>query len=104
WTVRDDNLDPSLPDALRVEYRFAGAAAWVPLAVPGGASQVYWNPHSNAPIEVRVSARDRAGNVGEDKTTVRQGGGGAGNVVPNFQNPVQPADSFKDLERKFVGS
>lgn len=104
WTVRDENLDLALPDALRVEYRFAGATAWIPLAVPAGASQLYWNPHANAPIEVRVTARDRAGNVGEDKTTVRQGAGGGANLVPNFQNPVPQPDAFKDLERKFVNS
>jgi hypothetical protein len=104
WTVRDENLDPSLPDALRVEYRFAGAASWIPLAVPAGASQLYWNPHSNAPVEVRVSARDRAGNIGEEKTIVRQGVGGGGNLVPNFQNPVPQQDSFKELERKYVNS
>jgi hypothetical protein len=104
WTVRDENLDLSLPDALRVEYRFAGAAVWIPLAVPAGASQLYWNPNANAAVEVRVSARDRAGNVGDGSTTVRQGPGGAANVVPNFQNPVQQPDAFKDLERKFVNT
>ncbi len=103
WRVTDENLDLSLPDALRVEYRFTGTVAWIPLAVPAGVSQLYWNPHNNAPLEVRVLARDRAGNVGEDKTTVRQGAG-AGNFVPNFQNPVQQQDSVKDLERKFVNS
>lgn len=100
WEVRDENLDLSLPDALRVEYRFAGASAWIPLAIPPGASQIYWNPHANTPIEVRVLARDRAGNVGEEKITIRPGGGAG---VP-FQNPVPQADPFRDLERKFVNS
>ena len=103
WRVTDENLDMSLPDALRVEYRFAGAAAWIPLAVQAGANQVYWNPHSNAAIEVRVSARDRAGNVGEDKTLVRQGAGGGQPFQPFQQNPIQQPDVL-NLERKFVGS
>ncbi|HZZ81310.1 MAG TPA: hypothetical protein VFE62_22595 [Gemmataceae bacterium] len=107
WTVHDENLDLALPDALRVEYRFVGAAAWIPLAVPAGQTQVYWNPHSNNPIEVRVSARDRAGNIGEDKVLVNQGGGGGGN---NFGQPFQPfqkqipQQDALNLERKFVGS
>jgi hypothetical protein len=107
WTVHDENLDLSLPDALRVEYRFAGAAAWIPLAVQAGQTQVYWNPHSNNPIEVRVSARDRAGNVGEDKIVVNQGGGGGGNFGQPFQpfkNQGPPQQDAFNLDRKFVGS
>jgi hypothetical protein len=102
WTVKDDNLDTALPDAVRVEYRIAGGPGnWIPLNLPLGASQIYWNPGSNAPIEVRVVARDRAGNLGEERTTVSLNG----NAV--FDNPVGvlPAyDPLKDLERKFVNS
>jgi hypothetical protein len=74
WTVRDENFDPALPGAVNVEYRVAGAAAWTPLAIPAGAGEFYWNPQAKNPIEVRVTARDRASNVGEEKITVRQGG------------------------------
>ena len=100
WTVKDDNLDLGLPDSVRVEYRVIGAATWIPLAVPLGGNQIYWNPGSNAQIEVRVIARDRAGNMGQDKTTVSL----AGN--PALSNPFVGAapDAFKDLDRKFVNS
>ncbi len=104
WTVRDDNLDLNLPDSIRVEYHLPGAVNWIPLAVPSGASQIYWNPQTTAPLEVRVLGRDRAGNVGSDKTSVSaQAGGGP---APNFQNPIAPPpiDTLKDLDRKFVNS
>ena len=105
WQIRDDNLDLSLPDAVRVEFRLPGAVLWTPLHTQPGAGQHFWNPGANGAIEVRVMARDRAGNVGEDKTTVSLQAGGAG--PKPFQNPiaVQPNDtSFKDLPRKFVNN
>jgi len=106
WSIRDDNLDSSLPDSTRVEYRAANAINWIPLAVPPGATQLYWNPQTNAALEVRVLARDRAGNVGEDKTNVALNA--PGNPNPNFNNPVPPGgagnDPYRDLERKFVSA
>ncbi len=100
WTIRDDNLDTALPDSTRVEYRVAGAINWIPLAVPPGASQIYWNPLALANLEVRVLARDRAGNVGEDKTPLNPAGAGGVNPPP-FQNPIG-GDAFKDVERSFI--
>jgi hypothetical protein len=104
WTVRDDNLDLSLPDAVRVEYRLVGAMTWIPLTVAPGNNQIYWNPRDNAPVEVRVSARDRAGNVGKEITNVSLAGGGAPPPVPGFNNPPSTDMSVKDIERKFVNS
>ncbi|MBI3823907.1 MAG: hypothetical protein HY289_14660 [Planctomycetes bacterium] len=101
WTIQDDNLDTALPDAVRVEYRIVGAANWVPLAVQAGASQIYWAPNTGAQVEVRVRARDRAGNIGENTTHVSLGGGGG--QVPNFANPIG-TDDLKSLDRKFVNS
>lgn len=111
WSVRDDNLDLGLPGAVEVQYRVAGGVTWIPLAVVPGSQQHYWNPQTNAAIEVRVAARDRAGNVGEHKTTVSLNGAGVvagGNAM--FQNPIAgtpPNDGFqppRDIERKFVNS
>ncbi len=103
WSVRDDNLDVVLPDAVRVEWRIVGAASWIPLALPQGATQIYWNPLTNAQIEVRVKARDRAGNVGEDTTNVSIQAGGGG--FPNNQfNPNPQPNAFGNLERKFVNN
>ncbi|MBI2803998.1 MAG: hypothetical protein HYX68_03335 [Planctomycetes bacterium] len=100
WSVRDDNLDTALPDAVRVEYRVAGSATWLPVTIPGGGNQATWDPRSNGQVEVRVLARDRAGNVGEDRTTVRAG------ANPQFNNPnlAPQVDPLRDLQRKFVNS
>lgn len=100
WSIQDDNLDAVLPDAVRVEYRIVGGPAWIPLAVAAGANQIYWSPGTNAQVEVRVRARDRAGNMGEDKTLVRIGGGAG---QPNFVNPIA-SDELRGLDRKFVNS
>lgn len=102
WNVTDDNLDLALPDAVRVEYRVVGAASWLSVPIVGGANQVYWNPQTNAQVEVRVLARDRASNLGEQRTTVSLAGGAA---VPNFGNPIVGGpDQFKDIDRKFVNN
>lgn len=100
WTIKDENLDLALPDSVRVEYRLAGGATWLPVVIPLGGNQAYWDPKANAQIEVRVLARDRAGNVGEDTITLSRTGN------QGFQNPigVGPADPFRDLDRKFVGN
>src|SRR5205085_9430705 len=61
-------------------------------------TQLYWNPQTNAKLEVRVLARDRAGNVGEDKTAV--GRDAPADPNPHFPQPVAN-DPFRDLDRKF---
>jgi len=100
WKVTDDNLDLGLPDSVRVEYRPVGAINWTPINVAPGAGQAYWNPMTNAQVEVRVLARDRAGNVGQEKTVVSLAG-----AAQVFNNPIAAGpDPFKDLERKFVNS
>jgi hypothetical protein len=104
WKITDDNLDSALPDSVRVEYRLPGGGNWIPLKLPLAATQIYWNPQANGVIEVRVLARDRAGNVGEDRTTVNLAGNqGLGNPVnPGIAPPI--VDPFKDVERKFVNN
>ncbi|MCE2805429.1 MAG: hypothetical protein LW700_09490 [Gemmataceae bacterium] len=63
WEVRDENLDVS---SMRLEYRLLGAKDWVPLPAQqlqqGSHS---WNPGTPSPVEVRLSVRDRAKNLGE---------------------------------------
>jgi hypothetical protein len=73
WDVEDDNLDPA---TLRPEYRAAGDAAWQPVVqdLPGRAGKIEWKlpPHTpNVPLEVRLQARDKAGNVGEGNIELR---------------------------------
>src|SRR5262249_42924488 len=106
WEIRDDNLDLAVADALRLEYRTPlTGGAWVPVKLPTGAAQFYWNPGFNGLIEVRLTARDRAGNAQTASITL-----GAGGAAPGF-TPVAPADppppAFPgplDGERKLVGS
>jgi hypothetical protein len=82
WSIRDDNLDLALPEALKLEYRPNGGA-WLPVSINLNANQHYWNPVGAGPWEVRMKARDRAGNIGEGTTTVNANGGPAvGGVVP----------------------
>jgi len=76
WEIRDDNLD--LP-TLRLEYRPQGARDWVPLP----AQQVQtgshvFNPGITTPVEVRLTVRDKARNVGEQIVSGNGKGGGAG--------------------------
>jgi hypothetical protein len=72
WDVRDDNLDSS---TLSLDYRLPGSAEW--LTVGGeiqATGQRYWRPNTQGTVEVRLRARDRAYNWGEEKTQVSLNG------------------------------
>jgi len=101
WEVRDENPDLVLPDAIRLEYRRGSAGDWIALQRPASGAQVYWSPQTNAAVQVRLRARDRAGNWGEASTTVSLTGnqdfaGGMDNPEV-FQGPAPE-------ERKLVNS
>ncbi len=86
WDVRDDNLDLT---SFRLEYHVAGGVDWLPLAVEGAASgQHYWNPGTNAGLEVRLRVRDLAENWGEAKTPVLPGNTSVQGSLPD---PVIPS-------------
>jgi hypothetical protein len=86
WDVRDENL---LPTGVRLEYRMPGTIPWTPLVGELPASgQRYWRPGTNGAVDVRLAAEDRAGNVGEDKTTVAPGPITGGLSTPS---PAAPA-------------
>jgi hypothetical protein len=88
WEVRDDNLD-SL--SLRLEYRQPGLVEWLPFGGEMSASgQRYWKPASSGAVEVRVKARDRADNWGEEKIVVGSAGSPTtttGNGSPPLTDP-----------------
>jgi hypothetical protein len=109
WEVRDDNLDLKESDSLRLEYRPAGGAAWTALPVSPAANQYYWNAGTAAPVEVRLRARDRAGNVGEATTTLiagqSQGGpGGQPQAAPTPQGVGLPFGFPGGIEHRLVNS
>lgn len=90
WEIRDEYPD-LLPDAVRLEWREVNGSIWRLLQRPGGQNQIYWNPMTNGQIEVRLRARDRAGNWGEATTTLSLGGSG---VMPPQHDPI-PGDPIK---------
>jgi hypothetical protein len=89
WKIQEEHFEPSLPDAVRLEFRSFGSAVWHPVKVNPAAGEHYWNPGESGPLEVRVRARDRAGNLGEATTTVQRGSGGT--INPGKVN--DPSDS-----------
>jgi hypothetical protein len=89
WDIRDDNLDPA---SLRLEYRIANSVEWqnVPIEVAAATGQRSWNPGTNATLEVRLRARDRADNWGEQTIPVTPGASGGGNLAPAVPPPPPP--------------
>lgn len=111
WEIRDDNLDLSLPEAVRLEYRTPANPAWIPLSVPAGAAQFFWNPRSPGAVEVKLQVRDRAGNANLAGTTVQQGGAPLFESRPqqNLDNPFEqrpaaPVQLPPGTQRKLVNS
>jgi hypothetical protein len=109
WKIDDENFDPALADAVRLEFRRLGEVNWQPLLLAPGATQHYWNPNSGGTVEVRLRARDRAGNVGEGTATVSLTGAGQGYQPPSTNpNPPPAAAPESELlklgagERRFV--
>lgn len=103
WEIKDDNLDASVPDAVRLEYRTPlTGAAWLPLKITPGAAQHYWRPGFAGQIEVRLQVRDRAGNTDVAGTNVSLGGGGA--APPPAHETPPPIHGPAEHERRLVNS
>jgi hypothetical protein len=99
WEIRDDNLDV---ESLRLEYRLPGGSEWTPLGIQKGATgQRVWNPATNATLDVRLQARDLAGNTAEATTTVTPGSGGQGTANP-MTDPVAGAASVRMVNNKRI--
>jgi hypothetical protein len=80
WTIQDDNFD-----ALRGHYRSVRSSQWIDLFnLPQTASGTYgFNPAINDDIQVRLEARDKAGNVAAQTVDIHPG-------------PVQPGAAATD--------
>jgi hypothetical protein len=103
WEVRDDHYDGTKANAIELEYRAAGSAVWLPLYRVPGATTHYWAPGTNAVIDVKIRARDLAGNVGEASTQVSLVAGGSPQFYPN-DPPNNGGVSVADPERRFLNS
>ena len=120
WDIRDENLEFLVNDTVRLEYRPAGGQNWIQLNLPAGTSQLFWNPQTPGAVEVRLQARDRAGNTAQSTATVSLAGNqgfaanpnAGGSAIPGNQG-FQPlgTDRGQDLvngpadhERELVGS
>jgi hypothetical protein len=82
WSVRDDNLNPNPFDGMRLEFR-ANGGLWQRLTPAVGSNQIYWNPNAAGAIEVRLQARDLAGNQGEGTARVSLDGAAFAPANPN---------------------
>lgn len=65
WDVKDDYLDLN---TLTLQYRSKGDSAWKAVALtPVNSGKKQFSTGSPTAVEVRVSAKDKAGNTGEDR-------------------------------------
>lgn len=87
WQIVDDHLDL---ESLRLEQRTPGVSNdWTQLGTNRvAAGQRAWNPGTNAPLEVRLTVRDRAGNTGEAMVQVTPSTGNGSPANPNARPPV----------------
>ncbi len=109
WDIRDENLEFLANDTVRLDYRPVGGQTWIPLNLPVGANQLSWTPQGAGSFEVRLQARDRAGNTAQTTATVALGpnqgnnafaanpnqgaaipGNPGFNAIPNNPTPQQP--------------
>ncbi len=86
WDIREEN---PLTTGARLDYRTAGGA-WVPVAsdLPVNGHRT-WGSGTNSPIEVRISAEDRAGNRVEEKANFNPGDP-SGKSFPDSSNSTSP--------------
>jgi hypothetical protein len=89
WDVKDDYLDLN---TLTLQYRSKGDSAWKAVALtPVNAGKKQFGTGSPTPVEVRVSAKDKAGNTGEDRVEVAAST--ATTVTANQVSPTQPVSA-----------
>lgn len=107
WDVRDDYLDPS---SLRLEGRYSGSSRWMPVQTRPlqTRGEEVWRLRPTEKMDVRLIARDRAGNFGEATVTlgrnvgVMTGGTGAygmGRTAP--RSPEVRLVSSHDITLEF---
>jgi len=87
WEIQEDHPDWS---GMRIEYqdKASPSLVWTPVqGTPALRGQARFRPTTSAALAVRVTARDRAGNVGFATAEVA---GGTGLMPASFNEPAQP--------------
>lgn len=97
WDVKDDYLDLN---SLTLQYRGAGDNAWKAVALtPVASGRKQFSAGTSTAVSVRVSAKDKAGNLGEGQvevlattmvTTDKQTSPPSGGSAPMLPPPVAP--------------
>lgn len=92
WSILDANVDLQ---TMRLEYRPSGSSRWIPLnARQMAGAHFSWTPASSGPLEVRLTVADKAKNVGEATTQIRDARTAGGSrpteasAVPTGDRPV----------------
>jgi len=87
WEVRDEHID--LP-SFAIEYQVEGGRDWaqVPIRRPALIGEQTWDAGSAAPLKVRASVADKAGNVQQVELTLPDGTPSN----PDLANTQDPAD------------
>lgn len=87
WDVQEEHPDWG---ALRLEYQLKGASVGTPIeAKPGPSGQAKFRPAGSAPLTVRLTVRDQAGNVSIAQDEVA----GTETVAANYTPNVPPASA-----------
>ncbi|HYV38303.1 MAG TPA: hypothetical protein VE988_21650 [Gemmataceae bacterium] len=105
WEVRDENFDPTRQDSIQIEYRANGSLSWQPVFRTPGANQAFWAPGTSALIDVKIRARDLAGNTAEATTQVSltgQGSFGTQGFTPGVAGGA-PSEAV-DNNRRFINT
>jgi len=103
WDIADENPDLL---TLRLEYRPAGGAAWLPLTPPQMLQGQYgFNPTVGGQLEVRLQVKDKAGNTAEQVANVTAGQPNPGGPTPGpgVGGPApQPGGNVKYVNKRNV--
>lgn len=83
WQIKEEHIDLLDPKAVRLEFRPLGAEVWFPLDIDRAINQYFWEPQTNAILEVRLKVTDRAGNLETAYTKVGLKGTIGANPNPN---------------------
>lgn len=96
WEIEDANFDD-----VRADYRSVNGGEWYPLLLPREAKKDFgWVPAVGGKLEVRLQARDKAGNMSEPSTVTVEPDPNSAKNPP----PVEGTSGKDAIEVKYVPS